>query len=104
LELEKQLFVDSLFPEGELSQFSAGSYRVWCLSNVEISADQLRTSWGLGFDPIGSVISTVEEHGVRVAMIDGVEGFDGFSCFANESIPVIAIPAGMPGDRQRLTG
>ena len=103
LELEKQLFVDSLFPEREFPQFSAGSYWVWSLSDVETAADQLRTSWGLGLDPIGSVISAVEEHGVRVVMIDGVEGFDGFSCFANESIPVIAIPAGMPGDRQRFT-
>lgn len=103
LELEKQLFVDSLFPEREFPQFSAGSYRVWSMSDVEIAADQLRTSWGLGLDPIGSVISAVEEHGVRVVMIDGVEGFDGFSCFANGSMPVIAIPAGMPGDRQRFT-
>ena len=101
LELEKQLFVDSLFPEREFPQVSAGSYRVWSLSDVEIAADELRTSWGLGLDPIGSVISAVEEHGVRVVVIDGVEGFDGFSCFANGSMPVIAIPAGMPGDRQR---
>ena len=102
-ELEKQIFVDSLFAERKSPKFSVGSYRIESLPDVENAADQLRTSWGLGFDPIGSVVSAVEEHGVKVVMIDGVEGFDGFSCVANESIPVIAIPMGVSGDRQRFT-
>ncbi len=72
-------------------------------SDVENAADQVRMSWGLGFDPIGSVVSAVEEHGVKVVIIDGQEGFDGFSCVANESIPVIAIPMGVSGGRQRFT-
>jgi len=73
------------------------------MSDVENAAGQVRMSWGLGFDPIGSVVSAVEEHGVKAVMIDDVEGFDGFSCVANESIPVIAVPAGLSGDRQRFT-
>ena len=42
-------------------------------------------------------MSAVEEHGVKAVMIDDVEGFDGFSEY-NESIPVIAVPAGLSGD------
>lgn len=102
-ELEKRIFVDSLFVERESPKFSVGSHRIESLSDVENAADQVRVLWGLGFDPIGSVVSAVEEHGVKVVMIDGVEGFDGFSCVANESIPAIAVPAGLSGDRQRFT-
>lgn len=102
-ELEKQLFVDSLFADRESPQFVTEAPRVECLADAETAADQLRTLWGLGFDPIGSVVSAVEEHGVKVVMIDGVEGFDGFFCLANGSIPVIAVPSGVPGDRQRFT-
>ncbi len=102
-ELEKRIFVDSLFVERASPKFSIGSHRIESMSDVENAADQVRMSWGLGFDPIGSVVSAVEEHGVKAVMIDGVEGFDGFSCVANESIPVIAVPAGLSGDRQRFT-
>ena len=97
------LFVESLFSERSRAQLNAGSYRIESLVDIEDAADELRTSWGLGSAPIDSVVSAFEEHGVKAVIIHGIEGFDGFSCYANQSIPVIAIPAGMAGDRQRFT-
>lgn len=102
-ELEKQFFVESLFTDRELPKFTEERQRVESLEGVESVADRLRASWGLGSGPVGNLVSVVEEHGIRVVMIDAVPGFDGFSCFVNENIPVIALPSEEPGDRQRFT-
>ncbi len=95
LRLAKELEVptDYFFRKVELSQ-------IINIADAEEAADQLRKEWELGFDPIVNVTSILEEHGIRVIMLLVSEGFDGFSCFANKTIPVILSQANIPGDRQ----
>jgi len=101
--LETYLSVEDLFPERIGAEFHVDLGAIKSVSDAESAADRLRDLWDLGSDPIDSVIFALEEHGVKVVVLDKVEGFDGFSCYANHTIPVIAIPAGMAGDRQRFT-
>jgi Zn-dependent peptidase ImmA (M78 family) len=44
----------------------------------------------------------LEEHNLKVGVVEGGEGFDGLTLFADHKSPVIAIGRGFPGDRQRL--
>lgn len=54
----------------ESPKFSIGSHRIGSLSDVENAADQVRTSWGLGFDPIGNDQRT---RPARLALVVGAK-------------------------------
>jgi len=78
------------------------------LSDVERRAEELREDWSLGLDPIESVAETLEDHGVKVIILEMPERIDGFSCMAQGSwvgaseVPVIVSRRGVCGDRQRF--
>jgi Zn-dependent peptidase ImmA (M78 family) len=71
--------------------------------DVEQAAIDIRHAWDLGLDPIQNLTEILEEHGVRVGMIDTDVHFDALTLWANETIPVIVVRDGIPGDRQRLS-
>lgn len=74
------------------------------LNEIEACADSVRERWGLGFDPIPDLVDLLEEHGVRVFMVeieDG-EGFDGLAADV-DNVPVIVVGKNWSGDRQRFT-
>jgi len=71
------------------------------MNDVEVLAGALRKLWVLGVDPIENLTEALEDHGVKVVMLEGEREFDGLSCWANEKIPVILVKKGLPGDRQR---
>jgi len=103
-EVERCLAAEAVFGE----QLYAGGLpmraTVQSPAEAEAAADALRASWSLGQEPIGDLCEVLEEHGVRVVLLDGADDeFDGLRCWANESIPVIAIGTDKPGDRQRFT-
>ncbi len=101
--LEKYLMVEELFSKERQANFKKVELSpIINIEDTEEAADQLRKEWELGFDPIVNVTSMLEEHGIRVIMLLVSEGFDGFSCFANKTIPVIVSQANIPGDRQRF--
>lgn len=93
----EQLFPKGFFPEGELPSFP-----VKVVADAEQAANELREKWNLGFDPIEDLCGRLENHGVKVIALDGPKGFDGFSCWVNDRIPVIAFNSTVPGDRQRF--
>lgn len=93
----EQLFPEGFFPESELPQFP-----VKRLEEAEQAAVELRKKWDLGSDPVEDLCGQLENRGVKVIAIDGPQGFDGFSCWVNDRIPVIAFNVNAPGDRQRF--
>lgn len=102
--LELQLFLDSLYsPDATVDVETTDLSPVYALGDAETAAESLRKKWELGLDPVRSVTSTLEDKGVKVIPLPADVCPDGFSCWANETVPVIAYRAGMPGDRQRFT-
>ncbi|MCL5047128.1 MAG: XRE family transcriptional regulator [Actinobacteria bacterium] len=93
----EQLFPKGFFPEGKLARFPAKM-----VADAEKAAEVLREEWNLGSDPIEDLCGRLENHGVKVIELDGPNGFDGFSCWVNGLVPVIAFNANVPADRQRF--
>lgn len=60
--------------------------------DIDMAAEMLRDSWGLGRDAISNVVELLEDHHVKVLEIDSSESFDGFSTWVNgKDIPLIVL-------------
>ncbi len=104
--LERYLAVEEAFGAERLGTFQlpqAADMPVKSVEEAETVAEALRAEWGLGEDPIDNLCETLEDRGVKVILLEPVDGFDGFSCWANDGIPVVAGVNCGPGDRQRMT-
>lgn len=102
--LERYLEVEELFP-GEIRRFALPSGldpRVSSLEEVERVSEDLRVAWELGLDPIKDLTELLEEEGIRVGLVDGVDGFDACTFPTEDGDPIIAVKRGLPGDRQRF--
>jgi Zn-dependent peptidase ImmA (M78 family) len=102
--VERYLEVESLFPNDRFAGVKIPDpdrRMVKKIEDVESLAVGLRKLWILGIDPIENLTQVLEDHGVKVVMLEGEEDFDGLSCWANDKIPVILIKKGLSGDRQR---
>lgn len=103
--LERYIEIESLLsseaPRFELPQDFNPSVAI--LEDVERVAVELRQAWQLGLGPIENLTEVLEEHGIKVVLVEGHEKFDACTFWANKSIPVIAIKRNIWGDRQRLT-
>jgi len=93
----QQLFRDDPFEVKKLPRF-----QIKTVEEAEQAANQLRQIWNLGFDPVEGLSGRFENNDVIVIKLDGPSGFDGFSCWANGLVPVIAFNRNVPGDRQRF--
>jgi len=103
--LERYMEVERLFPSEFHGSFSwpAGLNRhISSSEEVERVAKDLRRSWELGLDPIENIVQLLEDKGIKIGLIDGYEGFDACTFWANEEIPVIAVNRRLQGDRQRF--
>lgn len=90
LEIENIL---SLPPE-ELPRFDLSSTSQERLGqSIEDTANKLREVWDLGLDAIPNVHTMLEEHGVKVKVLDDWDGFDGFSALARTGEKEIATMA-----------
>jgi len=71
---------------------------------IEDVANQLRSHWNLGQNPIAGLIDMLETKGIKVfiTQYDGHKNFNGLSATANGA-PVIVVGQTWPGDRQRFT-
>jgi Zn-dependent peptidase ImmA (M78 family)/DNA-binding XRE family transcriptional regulator len=102
--VERYLEVESLFPDDRFRGVkipSPDQRLIKNINDVEYLAVNLRKIWVLGIDPIENLTEVLEDHGVKVVMLEGEEEFDGLSCWANDKIPVILLKKGLSGDRQR---
>lgn len=100
--VERYLTAEQLIREETLEVMMPLRFPINSLEEVEKAADQLRELWKLGIDPIKDLCGRLESNGIKVIMLDGPNGFDGFSCWANGINPVIAFNMKVPGDRQRF--
>lgn len=71
---------------------------------AEAAAEQLRAQWAIGGDAIAHLAELLEEHGIKVALLDDHDGFDG-ACAAthDERHVLIALNRNRPGERVRFT-
>ncbi|HRE80803.1 MAG TPA: XRE family transcriptional regulator [Opitutaceae bacterium] len=72
---------------------------------AEKAARQIRAAWKLGETPLTNVHELLEEHGVKVKMVDAAESFNGFCGWADDRTPVITLAKWLDQDlpRKRLT-
>jgi len=71
--------------------------------DIEQAADQLHHAWQLGFNPLGSVMAMLEDHGIMVMEVDAGENFEGYSAFANRQYPIAVIRKSATTERRRFT-
>jgi Zn-dependent peptidase ImmA (M78 family) len=105
-QLERFIELEQLLPNGPVETFKLPgnlAADIATLDDIEAVALKLREGWHLGIDPIPLVTDMLEERGIKVIQSDAIPGnFDGLACKVN-GIPVIAVSAKAPGDRQRFT-
>ena len=81
------------------------------LASVDKGEDlamRMRTKWDLGVDPIPDVAELLEEHGVKVMVIELPEDVSGLTCLVGRAgnrppVPVIATNASHNIERRRMT-
>ncbi len=84
-------------------QHLASPVEVTSLEGVEHTANALRRAWGLGDGPIPSMVSLLEEHGIRVGSIDLPPQVEALAFGADDGSYAIVYRHGVPGDRQRFS-
>jgi Zn-dependent peptidase ImmA (M78 family)/transcriptional regulator with XRE-family HTH domain len=71
---------------------------------AEAAARTVRQQWGLGSNAIANLTDVLESNGLKVALLDGPDDFDG-ACAATPDAQqvLIALNAQRPGERMRFT-
>ena len=105
--IERRIELENLFPQPPVKQFEIAvglPEQVQSLDEIETIANQVRTVWGLGLDPVLDLIDVLETHGVRVFVVqlEASAKFDGLAAKVND-MPLVVVGANWPGDRQRFT-
>jgi transcriptional regulator with XRE-family HTH domain len=98
--LERYLEVESFF-EVEDAQIELPRYRIESAEDIEAASQQLRAAWKLGLDPIENLTQVLEDQGIKVGRVVGLDHFDACTFMAGQT-PVIVTKADLPGDRQRF--
>jgi Zn-dependent peptidase ImmA (M78 family)/transcriptional regulator with XRE-family HTH domain len=104
--LERYMALERCFDAAEVTvaPCPARSIDVATVEDAEAAAKQLRQQWQIGGDAIAHLTELLEEHGIKVALLDGPDDFDG-ACAAthDEQHVLIALNATRPGERMRFT-
>ncbi len=96
--LENLFFEDS--PQFQLPEGWPRSIRD--LEEIEEAAIELRQAWNLGIDPIENLAELLEDHGIKIGVMDVQhEAFDALA-FRYDGNPVIVVRRHTPGDRERF--
>jgi len=98
--LERYIEIEQIL--GVIQPFSDEKFPVSSPGDVEAAALGLRERWNIGLHPIDNLTETLEEHAVKVGLVDGSEDFDACVVWTDDRIPVIALKRGLCGDRQRF--
>lgn len=73
------------------------------MEDVEQLAEQLHVEWDLGFNPLGPIMSFLEEKGIKVLELEAEDKFQGFSATVQEDIPFIVLRKEDTVERRRFT-
>lgn len=98
--LENYLLVQILLERHDYPKITP--FRVSTMDDIEDAADHFRALFQIGYDTIENLTETLEENGVFVLGIKAPHGFDGYSCWANSTNPVVVSQLNISGDRQRF--
>lgn len=106
--LEERIRLLDMLGEYDGTEPLPGRIEVNNVEEAEEAAVELRDRWGLGKDPIPSMITLLENKQIHVIEIDAAEGFVGLSLQAVDSEGArvasgVVTRRGIPGDRQRLS-
>jgi Zn-dependent peptidase ImmA (M78 family) len=106
--LEERVRLQQRVGQGLSADVPVQQFQVASLEDAELAAEQLRTNWKLGHDPIAHVTSMLEDRLVHVVELDAHDHFDGISAVVaddEQTIIAAAVVAqrGRPGERQRLS-
>jgi Zn-dependent peptidase ImmA (M78 family)/DNA-binding XRE family transcriptional regulator len=102
---ERYLEALDLFGSGDQS-IAVATLPVISIASVdeaENAAEKVREAWKLGLGPIERMVDVLEDNGVLVLTVAASARFDGFTCLVDDILPVVAVRAGIPGDRQRMS-
>lgn len=99
--LERYAEVES-FVLPDLSPPSLPRYPVADLASCEDAAARLRDTWRIGTDAIDSVTDLLEDHGIKVGLIEEFDRFDACTFVAAPHIAIVS-NGDVPGDRQRFS-
>lgn len=104
--LERYVALERCFDAVDIgaSLVAPRSIVVQTADEAERAAQALREQWKIGGDAIADLADLLEEHGLKMAMIDGPEDFDG-ACAAtqDERHVLIALNQNRAGERIRFT-
>lgn len=104
--LERYIALERCFGAADIcmSPPTARAIKVASPDEAERAAAQLRQDWGIGSDAIANLTELLEEHGIKVALVEAREDFDG-ACAAtqDERHVLIALNIARPGERMRFT-
>lgn len=94
------------WPNG--NQLPIYSYRISKIEDTERAAEELRTNWKLGQDPISSMVGMLEDHHIHVIELDAIDKFDGICAVAVDEATQtqaagLVTSKGVSGERQRLS-
>ena len=99
--VEEQLWLQNILYPDKQPVFLA-AYPACTPEEAEAAAMRLREVWGLGLQPIESVVRTTEDHGGIVVGWEADEGkFDGLAGWANGTAPVAVVNMLVSTDRRR---
>jgi Zn-dependent peptidase ImmA (M78 family)/transcriptional regulator with XRE-family HTH domain len=104
--LERYIALERCFDAANvaLDAVPARSIAVASVDAAEDAARKLREDWAIGGDAIANLTELLEDHGIKVALLDGPDDFDG-ACAAthDEQHVLIALNRTRPGERMRFT-
>lgn len=106
-DLEKRCRLQSLIHPGCRADLPVLGLPIQALEETEQMAEQLRSRWNLGTDPIASLVGVLEDRAIHVVHVDAKRGFDGLSAVAYDTDREVLAAAvvssnGVSGERQRL--
>jgi Zn-dependent peptidase ImmA (M78 family)/transcriptional regulator with XRE-family HTH domain len=104
--LERYVALERCFDvtDGLVQQLPPRSLPIRSVDEAEVAAQRLRDQLQIGNDAVAHLTDLLEEHGIKVSLLDGVEDFDG-ECAAtdDEQHVLIALNRNRPGERIRFT-
>lgn len=108
-QVERYLELEELLPGAEQrwAPPRGRQFRVARIEDAELAAEQLRSEWKLGIDPIPLMAELLEDKGVKVIALDLPLDVSGSKAFVRREkqgdVPVIVVNARHNGERQRFT-
>jgi Zn-dependent peptidase ImmA (M78 family)/DNA-binding XRE family transcriptional regulator len=104
--LERYIALENSFesPDIRIPATHPQTLVVSSFAEAEAAANTLREQWQIGADAIANLTELLEERGIKIALLEGPDDFDGACAATHDGKQVlIALNATRPGERMRFT-